>query len=120
MKYDSEGLWKNAENIAYFFNAAINAMKARNEPGKKVNSVLDSIDVIGGHCSKRAFVGVCIEISEQVTFHSGGFKDAIKYALALPEKGEDIYDNMTFPYFATLVKFHIACYKNDWGIEGNK
>ena len=120
MKYDGEGLWKNAENIAYFFNAAINAMKARNEPNTNVESVMNAINHIGGDCSKSTFVRTCTIISERVTFHSPGFRDAIKYALALPDKGEDKNDNMNFSYFATLVQFHVACYKNDWNKKDNK
>lgn len=120
MKYDGEGLWKNAVNIAYFFNAAINAMKTRNEPTTNVESAINAINHIGGDCTKSTFVRVCTNISEHVTFHSSGFRDAVKYALALPEKGENINDNMNFSYFATLVQFHVACYKNDWSIKDNK
>lgn len=120
MKFNNEGLWKHAENIAYFCDKVINAMIAKNEPKTNVVSVINSINHIDGGCTKSTFVHTCTTVMEHTTLHTPSFKEAMKYALALPEKGEDINDNMTFPYFATLVKFNIACYKNDWDIKGNK
>lgn len=95
-------------------------MMAKNEPKAKVESVIDSINQIKGDCSKITFVNTCANLMEHTTLHSPSFKEAMKYALALPEKGEDINDNMTFSYFATLVQFHVACYKNEWKMKDNK
>lgn len=120
MKFDSEGLWKNASNIAYFVNAAYEAMKAKNECKTNVESYLKSINMIGIGCSKTSFVYACISISEHVEFKSSSFKDAMKYALSLPEKGEDENDNMNFGYFISLVRFHIACYESEWKRQDDK
>lgn len=119
MKFDSVGLWKHAENIAYFIDKTINAMMAKNEPKTNVESVINSIMHIDGDCTKSAFVMACTSVIEHTTLHSPSFKEAMKYALALPEKGEDINDNMTFSYFATLVQFNVACYKNEWKMKDN-
>ena len=120
MKFDSEGLWKHASNIAYYVNAAYKAMKAKNESKTKVESYKKSIDILAIGCSKTAFINVCTVISEHVEFDSSSFKDAMKYALSLPEKGENKNDNMNFDYFISLVSFHIACYKSEWKKQEDK
>ncbi len=95
-------------------------MMAKNEPSAKVESIINCINQINGDCSKTTFVHTCAILMEQTTLNSPSFKEAMKYALALPEKGEDSNDNMTFSYFATLVQFHVACYKNEWKMKDNK
>lgn len=120
MKFDSEGLWKHAENIAYFANAAFEAMKAKKASESNVNAFIKSMNLIKVDCTKVRFINVCTVICDHVEFKSSSFKDAMKYALALPEKGENINDNMTFSYFVSLVNFHIACYKSDWEKGNNK
>lgn len=95
-------------------------MIAKNEPKTNVESVINAINHIDGSCSKSTFIIACTTVMEHTTLHSPTFKEAIKYALAMPEKGEDKDDNMTFSYFATLVQFHVAFYKNEWKKKDNK
>lgn len=120
MKFDSEGLWKHASNIAYFVNEAYEAMKAKNESKTNVETYLKSVNRLEIGCSKTSFVYACTSISEHVKFESSSFKDAMKYALSLPEKGEDENDNMNFKYFISLVRFHVACYKSEWKRQEEK
>lgn len=120
MKFDSESLWKHASDIAYYVNAAYKAMKAKNECKTNVESYEKSINRLAIGCTKIAFVYACTDISKHVKFDSSSFTDAMKYALSLPEKGEDENDNMNFDYFISLVSFHVACYKSEWRKQDDK
>ena len=120
MMFDSEGLWKHASNIAYYVNAAYKAMKAKNECKTNIESYMKSINRLAIGCSKTSFVYACTSISEHVKFDDSSFKDAMKYALALPEKVEYEDVNMNFKYFIALLNFHIACYKSEWKKQDEK
>ena len=120
MKFDSEGLWKHAANIAYFANKAFKSLKVKNESESNVKEFIKSMNLVKGDCTKVAFINACASISELVIFENSSIKDDVKYALSLPEKGEDGNDNMNFSYFVTLVHFHLAFYVCDWKVENEK
>ena len=120
MKFDSEGLWKHAANIAYFANKAFESLKAKNESESNVKAFIKLMNLVKGDCTKCTFINACTSISELVKLENSSFKDAVKYALSLPVKGEDDNDNMNFSYFATLVHFHLASFERDWNVKNEK
>lgn len=114
MKFDSEGLWRHAENVAYKINEAFLNMKSMNECKTNMESFMKCVENINGDCSKGDFECACSFFIQYIPGSSASLKDAVKYSMSIPLKGEDEDGDMTFSYFMTLCSFHLAAYKAEW------
>lgn len=114
MKFDSEGLWRHASNVAYALNKAYECLKAKKQNDKILQSYIEQIDKISEECTKMTFIQICSFASGYLEESNTSLKDAVKFSMSLPVKGENKDDNMIFSYFMILVAFHLASYKKEW------
>lgn len=114
MKFDSEGLWRHASNVAYALNKAYECLKAKKQNDKILQSYIEQMDKISEECTKMTFIQICSFASEYLEESNTSLKDAVKFSMSLPVKGENKDDNMIFSYFMILVAFHLASYKKEW------
>ena len=114
MKFDSENLWRHASNVAYALNKAYECLKEKDQNGKILQSYIKQVDNINESCTEMAFILVSSFAAGYAGSSKTSLKDAVKFSMSLPIKGENEDDNMTFSYFMVLVVFHLAYYKNEW------
>lgn len=114
MKFDSENLWKHASNVAYALNKAYEGIKTKKQSDKILKSYIEQIDNVSESCSKMTFVLICSFAAGYAGTSKTSLRDAVKYSMSLPVKGESEDDNMVFSYFMALVAFHLASYKTEW------
>lgn len=114
MKFDSENLWRHASNVAYALNKAYECLKAKKQNDKILQSYIEQMDKIKEECTKITFIQICSFASGYLETSKSSLKDAVKFSMSLPVKGENGNDNMIFSFFLVLVAFHLASYKTEW------
>ena len=75
MKFDSEGLWRHASNVAYALNKAYECLKAKKQNDKILQSYIEKMDKISEECTKMTFI-------ENLTASFKLVFDSSKYPLA--------------------------------------
>ena len=114
MKFDSENLWRHAENVAYAFNKAYEGIKAKKNSDKILQRFIEQMNNINETCSKMSFILISSFAAGYLGTSKTCLRDAVKYSMSLPVKGENEDDCMIFSYFMSLVAFHLASYKTEW------